>query len=41
MPALVSKTVGAVGPSFRTLPSCLRHYGFTVQAIRALVAPSL
>lgn len=38
MPRLLSKTVNAVGPSFRTLPSCLRHYGFTPEAIKDLAA---
>lgn len=36
IPRLVSKTVAGVGPSFRSLPACLDHFGFTVDAIKAL-----
>ena len=34
---VVHKTMSDAGPSFRTLPSCLEHFGFTAQAIEALV----
>lgn len=41
IPKLISKTVNEVGPSFRTLPSCLEHHGFTIQDIQALVSNEL
>eukprot|EP00729_Bicosta_minor_P000139 gene139-32853_t len=36
IPTIVSKTINAVGPSFRTLPSCLDYFGFTPEAIKAM-----
>lgn len=33
-PKVVAKTVNAVGPSFRTLPACLEHFGFTPAALK-------
>ena len=40
-PQLVSKTLRGFGPSFRTLPACLEHHGYTVEAILALYLESL
>ena len=35
-PLLLSQRVVGVGPSFRSLPACLDHFGFTAQNIQEL-----